>query len=280
MASVTEARAGHRLALLYREPMLWFVLIGGLLFAADLFLARPDLPVITLTQQQLDEMQTYREELLGRKLTAEESEALADNYIAEEILLNEAIAFGLHRQDPRVRKRLIAKMNFLLAEAAPEPSAAELEALRQGQPKRYMLPKTVSFEHVFFEDSKEMAAAALPALRTGTRTPAELGDRFWLGQRMEHYSAHQLFTVLGMPFAEALKTLPPGEWAGPLQSARGWHLVRLIGFYSPEPLPPAELNRRLQADWAAQYVLATRAQRVEELKSGYIIDMPRGFATP
>lgn len=280
MASVTEVGAGHRLALLYREPMFWFVLIGGLLFGANHFLSEPELPTISLKQAQLNEMVSNRAALLGRKLTAEERKALVDNYIAEEVLLNEAIAFGMHRQDPNVRKRLIAKMNFLLAEEAPEPTAADLEALRQRRPERYMLPKTVSFEHVFFKDGKETATSALPALRFGTSTPGELGDRFWLGQRMERYSAHQLITVLGMPFVEALKALPPGDWTGPVQSGRGWHLVRLIGFYPPEPLPPAELDRRLRADWAEQYVLATREQRVEELKSGYVIDMPQGFAIP
>jgi hypothetical protein len=49
----------------------------------------------------------------------EELQSLLDDYVREEVLVREAIAMGLDRDDDIVRRRLVQKMEFL-AQGAPK----------------------------------------------------------------------------------------------------------------------------------------------------------------
>ena len=96
-----------------------------------------------------------------------------------------------------------------------------------------MTPRKVTFEHVFFETNPSEADAWYKLARSQGDIPADVGDMFWLGRRMEQYSASQLLTVLGDEFVKQLKDLPLNEWSEPIQSARGAHIVRLEEVHEP-----------------------------------------------
>lgn len=195
-----------------------------------------------------------REALLGRALSRDEKQAVLDRIVQQEILVREADRMGLHRKDADMRKHMIALMNHVMFTRVPEPSEAQLSAFYEADPARYMLPESVTFEHVFFGDDKDAAQELANAVRAGAQVPPTAGQKFWLGRRMEGYFHSQLLTVMGHDFTRALKSHPVGEWVGPIRSGRGWHLVRVESFQPPAPLPTQERNRRLQEDWKKDYL--------------------------
>jgi peptidyl-prolyl cis-trans isomerase C len=222
----------------------------------------------------VEDLVQMRSELLGRPLAAAEREELVREYADQEILIREAVAHGLHLNDPRVRKRLTDKMNFQLSEEPPEPTAADLQALYDADPGRYRTPRSTSFEHIFFTRDKAAAEVLMARIRAGEEPADDAGNKFWLGRRMRQYTAGQLLTLLGYKFEQALRTLPVGEWRGPVQSGRGWHLVRVSARHEPEDLPEPERLRRLRADWDAQHRERSRERRMVELRSHYEVVLP------
>jgi peptidyl-prolyl cis-trans isomerase C len=184
------------------------------------------------------------------------------------------VSRDLHLNDPRVRKRLTDKMNFLLSEEPPEPTAADLQALYDADPGRYRTPRSTSFEHIFFTKDRAAAEALMARIRVGEEPVEGEGDKFWLGRQMQRYSAGQLLTLLGYKFERALRTVPVGEWRGPIQSGRGWHLVRVSARHEPEDLPDTERLRRLRADWDARHRERSRERRMAELRSHYEVVLP------
>lgn len=215
------------------DPLIGFTLAGGAIFLLHALVAEPPIERerIEVTATTVDEIIRLRSEILSRPLTDEERAELIEQFVDEEILVREAVARGLHLADGKVRQRLRERMEFLLAESAPEPTAADLDRLRARHPNRYKTPQTVTFEHVFFAEDRGAAAALLEEVRDAARMPEAAGERFWLGRRMERYSASQLLVVLGAGFVDALGAMPTGEWTGPIESGRGWHLVRLESFH-------------------------------------------------
>ena len=259
-----------------REPLVLFLALGAVLFAIDAGDGQSDRPLIAVDQQHVAILADQREQLLGRPLSPAERIRLAEDIRIEEILVHEAVARGLHLTDARVRQRLAAKMYFLIDETPPEPADADLESLRAASPERYMTPELVTFEHLFFPYSRDRAERVLARLNKGAHRSelADAGEIFWLGGRLEFYNESQLAMVLGQRFTAALRGLPPGEWTGPVQSGRGWHLVRLEGFHPPEPLTGLALRDLLVRDWEDRFRQTVRARKLAEIERGYRMARP------
>lgn len=103
---------------LLREPILHFLLLGGMLMFVQQNWGR-QLEVLFRPQHieisQADRERLQREWLgqTGRLPDAAEMAALVDQRLDEELLLREARRLGLHERDPVVRQRLVRNMRFV-----------------------------------------------------------------------------------------------------------------------------------------------------------------------
>jgi len=254
--------------------MLAFALAGGAIFAAYAQFGSEERPTIVVSDELVQTMVDDRKLTLDRDLSEREREQLIDDYVNNEILVQEAVARGLYRLDAKVRRRLVGKMNFLLAEEPPEPTSQQLQALFDANPDAYLTPRSVSFEHVFFRDRKPDASGLLEDLRASRLQLQDAGDRFWLGSRMERYTSRQLLMLLGFRFDQALRRLPVGEWQGPIESGRGWHLVRVTERHEPRLLPDDVLQLQLVENWKNDWRKRRRDETFAALRARYDVVLP------
>lgn len=192
----------------------------------------------------------------GRMPSATDEKSMIDAYVADEILVREALALGLDRGDVIVRRRLIQKMEFLIenTEPVPEPTDAELEAFIAAHPERYATPARVTFTHVFV--SNERAGANADAEAAGLRDkldagadPATLGDPFLRGRELRLHSQPELAGIFGPQFAAAVMQLPENVWSQPIRSTFGAHVVRVTE-KKPGTAPAlATMRQRVERDW-------------------------------
>jgi len=155
---------------LLREPLLHFLLLGVILFAADGLLrgpAAPDEQVISVTAADLDRLRTLWERQHRRPPLPGEMEDLVTAHLQEEVLYREALAMGLDQDDTIVRRRLVQKLEFLIEDVAVAraPAADELEVFFAAHEEAYRSPPRVSFSHVYFSGDRRGAAAAEDAHR-------------------------------------------------------------------------------------------------------------------
>ncbi|WP_193139034.1 peptidyl-prolyl cis-trans isomerase [Meridianimarinicoccus sp. MJW13] len=256
------------------DPVALFFAAALAIFVANALLAPDTREVIDVTSEQAAVLVENHAALVGRPLSPQESAQVVERYINDEVLVREAVARGLHLSDAKLRARMLAKMDFLLMDEAPDPTPEELAALRTAMPDRYSLPETISFEHRFFGDNETASRDALAKLTAGSDLPEGAANRFWLGEWMEGYSEAQIQTVLGPEVFEAIAELPPDTWSGPLQTGRGWHVVRLTSVTGPQPLPAQELDRRLREDFALRHHVETRDKRILDMRKAYDIRLP------
>jgi hypothetical protein len=246
---------------LLKEPMLHFLLLGGLLFAVHAALGGDDgaaepPPVIRITTADAAWLTEMWARQWRRPPSDQELKGLVADHLKEEVLAREARALELDVGDTIVRRRLAQKMAFLLDDTirTAEPSEAELRTLYETWPDLVRTPARVSFTQIFFlrEQGDDRARASLAALSGSSAPPADQGDRLLLGDTFADQDEQALTNLFGTVFTQAVLALPIGRWSDPIESGYGLHLVKVTEALPPRAIPFTEARERLAQEWRRQ----------------------------
>jgi hypothetical protein len=123
---------------LLRSPTFRFLAIGASLYVALALFAggrHYGSYRIVLTDGRVDSLVGAFERIWRRPPTPRELRGLVDDYVNEEMLVREAVAAGLDRDDAFVLRRLRQKMEALVADRGigRDPTAAELQGSTRSQ---------------------------------------------------------------------------------------------------------------------------------------------------
>jgi peptidyl-prolyl cis-trans isomerase C len=125
---------------LVRWPALHFLLLGGLLLAADAAWSRLGASLgsrtIVLTAADVSALRLSFQQQYGRVPRAAEERTLVDRAIDDEVLYRRALEIGLDRQNRVVRERLVATMRLLADDSKKDEETLYHEALALGLDKR------------------------------------------------------------------------------------------------------------------------------------------------
>lgn len=264
---------------LIREPLVHFLLLAALVFAAyGLVTGRqPATGTIDVTQAKIEQMAGLFAKTWQRPPTAEELKGLIDDYVKEEIYVREALRIGLDADDAVIRKRLRLKMEFLnAAEAeATTPTEVQLQAYLDSHPDTFRRAPRVSFQQVYINPEKHgsdagtAAKALLEPLRTDTDYAETAGDPTLLPASMPLTDQQGIARVFGDDFAAAVVGVEPGQWQGPISSDIGLHLVKVTE-RAPGSLPAlADIRPTVEREWMNDHRIAAEQKRFNELLEHY-----------
>ena len=235
------------------QRWLQFLVLGGGLFA---FAPSSDDHHIALDSKVLAGLEIDHARRLGLEaLDPEQARELQARVIEDEVLVREARRLGLDTDDAIIRARLVQKMLFLAEEldgASLVPSDAELRAYFDEHQSDYPLDGRATFVQVFAR-SQEQAAALREPVEAFSASQADplaippLGEPMPISRRVD-LSLTEIEQRYGPSFARALQEAPVGSWAGPMESAYGWHLVRVIERTEPRPARFEEVSGKVRLD--------------------------------
>ncbi len=255
-----------------KDPLVHFLVIGALMFAALSLLApreRPESILITAdTVERLRESATL---LQGRPPTDAELAALVGDAVRDEVYYREALAQGLDADDTVVRQRLIEKMRELNENVVdPVPPETDLEAWFAENSASFRIPELVTFDHLFFsprergEAVRNDAEAALAALVAGADTAA-YGDSTPLGARFEAADAERVRLLFGDELTAAVFAAERDRWIGPYESDFGWHLVRVVERTAARDPAFAEVEVVVREAYAAERLQAANSEALAQV---------------
>ncbi|MBP1844162.1 hypothetical protein J2046_002420 [Rhizobium petrolearium] len=266
---------------LLKEPLVHFFLIALAIFAmhgvvGDKSVPAPD--VIVVTASKIEQMGSVFTKTWQRPPTGRELKGLIDDHVREEILVREALALGLDKDDTVIRRRLRQKMEFLVIDEAdaPVPTDAELNVYLNAHPGAFETDPMLAFQQVFLNPERQgdaiarNAASTLEALATVPSTdPASLGDVTQLPPVVELTGKTAIAQMFGGEFAEALDKASVGQWIGPVASGFGLHLVRVTE-RKPGRLPAlGDVRAAVMREWANDRRVALEDRRFAELLKRY-----------
>ncbi|MFT5459039.1 MAG: peptidyl-prolyl cis-trans isomerase C [Myxococcota bacterium] len=271
----------------WREPLVHFVGIGAVLFAADLVLNPPPVdsgvPTIEVTQELVDALGMAWDDKTGRPLSEAEQRAVLDSWIRSEALYREAVRLGLDRGDTIVRRRLVQKMEFLL-EGSLRPRApdeGELEAWFDEHAGDYTLPARTSFVHQYYSRSRRgdgtdaAASAALEQLVGAGPQPGPASgsaDPFMGPKAQSGVTERQIEREFGSAFAASVIDQAPGSWMGPVRSSYGSHLVYVTDRQRERPASLDEQRAEALAAWRAEDLEVQLRDQVDGIVTRYSVE--------
>lgn len=233
------------------EPLLHFLVLGGLLFGVYGWVHRGDSDeprVLRVTAAEVNWLTETWARQWQRPPSQEELRGLVADYVKEELLAREAKEMGLDENDTVVRRRLAQKMEFLVQDTArlAEPGENELLKLYEADTIRYRTPARISFTQIYFKSE----AAARKGLDELDRHAAdEPGDRTLLERDYAGVDKQVVTSLFGERFAGNLFALEAGRWQGPLSSGYGFHLVQVSDRQAPLLRPFDEVRAQVLEDW-------------------------------
>ena len=262
--------AGHRWL---REPLLHFVLLGGLLFALDqLLLGKADDPRTIILGADVDrEARETFKAARGKDPDAKELEALRRVWLDNEVLYREGLALGVDKGDSAIRERVIFKALSVIDSNVKLPPADDkvLEEWFERHREKYDEPARYDFEEAALSGDRSEAAVRefVKLLNTGTPGDAKAGLRVFKGR--PHANLVQSY---GPEFAKALEASKPGQWHA-LQTRDGWRAIRLGSIAPPKQADFEDLGGVVLHDWTDATAAEQRTAAVRALAKKYKVKL-------
>lgn len=280
----------------FREPLTQFLCAALVVFAVmELWPATDPEATIIVDEQRLARFLQSQEPSLTTQaalmrigsMAPDAVQSLTTNYINQQVLVREARARGLDKNDHVLEQRLIQKMRFMLVGAEGGEEAPSLEVLQKyfaANQARYERPATLSFKHLFFANSgtatdSDNGGSALSRAEEQRKILLSGGsvnsDRFPYQRAYLDVSAEQISNHFGSSFAEQIFAMPaqPGDWQGPISSAYGLHLINLTSKHAARIPPFAEQLERVRSDFLKERKMAQENEAIAKLKTNYTVKL-------
>jgi len=267
---------------LLREPLLHFLALGILLFLAYGWLSGRGVLAgdrIVITQGRIEQLAAGFDAIHQRMPTASELDGMIEEAVREEVYSREARSMGLDQDDTIIRRRLMTKLQFLSEDTTPvsEPTDAQLQEYLDAHAADFRVERHYSFTHVYLSPQRhgEHLGADVQALlaqlhRDATADASKLGDPFLLELRFDDVAANELERRFGADFETALRSLPTGEWSGPVPSTYGMHIVLIRERNNERTATLADVRDDVRRRWM-------QGQR-EQANDRYYADLRRRYA--
>ncbi len=269
---------------LIKEPLIHFLLLGVLIFAAYGWIKRDQRSVdeIVVTRGQQEHLVNLFSRTWQRPPTAQEYQGLLKDFIREEIAYRQAVAMGLNEGDTIIRRRMRQKLELLTDEIVSfaQPADADLQQYLLEHPEPFRLEPNMDFRQVYVSLDKRSEQADAYALETLEQLRNEpdadwkvLGDSLPLPMEFSEVRLGELARHFGSQFADSLSQLEQGEWTGPVRSGFGLHLVRIDNFIPARDPELIEVREKVKIEWLEQRRRDATEKLYERLAEQYTIEI-------
>jgi hypothetical protein len=244
-----------------REPVVHFVALGAVLFAANaLFAPKRESPKAAVVST------TIR---VPKELSGEDKR----KWIDEEVLYREGLARGLEKDDPKIKQRIAGNMQRVLEGqiVLAKASDAELRAFFDANQARWAKSELYDFTNVFVADSDQKRAGELLAQLSGGADPNGMGDTFSGGRKYRKRALEDLGEAFGPEFVAGLADQKPGTWAI-RRSRHGLHVIRVDAKTPAQPPSFDAMRGEIEVAYDEKRRNERLASAVADLRKKYAVE--------
>jgi peptidyl-prolyl cis-trans isomerase C len=267
------------------DPLTHFIVLGALLFAGASLLESMRRPTVRITQGDVEQLAASWQAMSMRPPTEQELKDLLQERIDEEVLAREAHKLGLDEDDVIIRRRLAQKMAFISDDVAilVEPTDADLRAFFEANRAQFNLPPRFSWRHVVFSaqrpDDSERAAAE-SALAASRRGADPVGDPSLVPSTFSEATLDAVAGEFGPEMAKLVESSQVGQWAGPVDTPFGVHLIRVEQrIAATEPSFEDSMDQVREA-WLAKERDKRNTEMRDQVRKRYRIEFEDGVPQP
>jgi len=267
---------------LLREPLFLFFFFGFLIF---FFYTRISNLVeqknrqIIVSAGQIEMLAETFTKTWNRTPSKDELISQIDNYIMDEIFFKEAVDLGLDKTDQAVKRRMRQLMEMMLDDfASVYPSEDQLQNYLSAHPNEFRQDPRISFRHIHFQmRDRQKAMDLLPGLQDGSVGAENYsGSMVMVPDQFTEESRWEVKRVFGDLFTESIFQLEVEVWNGPVESAYGWHLVK-VGHRTEGEVPALnEIWDQVEREWSFDMRRRIKEEQYQKMREGYQITIENG----
>ena len=275
---------------LLKDPLFRFLLIGAAIFLIfNVFNKSEDLEnTIVISAADIAALQANFSRTWQRQPSEKELSGIIEESVRDEVAYREALAMGLDRDDPYVRRRMRMKTELLMEDiiSMTPPTDEELNTFLVENRDQFKRQPEIAFSQIFFNaekhgDSLESEINTIKQQLQSSQTDLsqDLGDVIMLPQNYPLAALNIIKRQFGEAFAEQIVTLEPEIWSGPVVSTYGLHLVLVrdrVDGYDPEL---TEIRPVVEREFMAKRRKHIKEEAYKKLQEQYEIVVETPLAT-
>lgn len=259
-----------------REPLFHFLIIGALFFLLySLYNPAPKKNEIVIDDNLINELVAKWTLQRNSQPSVAELIGLVDQYVEQELFYQEALVMNLDHNDEIVKRRLAQKMEFISdnMSASLQPTEEMLKAYYEKHKDNYPKPSVYSFKQIFFDEDSRKDARTDAQLALQAGSPESSGDAADLPLQYLHENAIKIGRDFGGQFEASLDSLPLNQWAGPIHSGYGYHLVYINEKKTSSYYSFAEVKEKVGVDYNFEAIQDFKKELISSLLKKYTIEL-------
>jgi hypothetical protein len=274
------------------DPLAHFLALGALLFMLWPLLPPPAAPNrIVISQADMQRAIKIFLQTHDRPPTGGELADLAEQQVQSEVEYREGMALGLDREDEIIRRRIAEKLHFMIEDVVEQatPTDAELQRFLAAHPELFGAEPSVAFSQVYLNPGRHAGTLArdvgllLQRLNhaDGRLDYAADSDVLPVPNDFEATPLRVIAGMFGEDFAAALARQAPGQWAGPIDSGYGSHLVLVRQRIAGTAPQLAQVRSAVLREYQSARRVEANAAAYRQMRAKYTItvDLPGAPAT-
>jgi peptidyl-prolyl cis-trans isomerase C len=267
------------------QPLVQFLVLGAIVYALWVWIWGPgavdDEKTIVVTAADVSRLDASWRARWNRPPTDQELLGLVRKSVREIALYRHAVAMGLDKNDPTIRRMVGNKLQTLtqgLVELNLSPTDQELRTYFEANVERYRPPDLITFTQVFVDpdkrgdatlDDAEDILVELRSLAEPTEGTEAFGDQFMLQRYYPQKDGLEIRKLFGQGFTQSVFKLEPGRWHGPVLSGYGVHLV-YVHHLGKAPAPEFEMvQEEVKQQWMDEKGRELQQEYINEVLAGY-----------
>jgi len=262
------------------EPLLHFLIIGIVLYAYFNSVNDSDellTPKMEVSSYETQKIKSEFKKDYSYDINPEQLKAFKAKKIYEKIVLKEAYALGLDKQDAEIENILLKQMNFIMINESKiiEPSEEALLKYYKKNIVDYSKVETLSFSHVYFSNAKDTKVdETLHLLEVANVRPEKavyFGNMFKPSNNIVNANYKEVQELYGKYFTRKLFNLKKDIWHKGIHSKYGLHLVYVTDKKVSDAEEFDEVQDRVYLDYMSEQLRDKFNSSYENLKSQYSI---------
>ncbi len=258
------------IAKLVAEPLSYFAIIALGLFLFYAVSQQGQANRLEIDQREIDARLFLQEIAQGFPLTPQQRQQAVEEFIDEQVLVQEALALGLDK-DTRIHTILAQKTRHVLSGDIIQPSETELAEFYEQYASNYQSLPTVSVNELVFNNNQDLPREVIQGLKQGLPGEELLLLAAGSDTPLPRVSHTDLANIFSEEFADSVFAAQNDEWVGPFRSNRGQHWLQIYERTASQRPELNDIADLVRLDWIALEEDKRLAQEVNKLRAKYSV---------